>query len=96
MTKHDGTYYLQYAAPGTVWKSYADGVYTSRSPTSGFTYAPYSPFSYEPGGFAGSAGHSGAFRDKAGNLWRVTTMDVSCCTSSNDASSRSVTSRRSR
>ncbi|MEO8336955.1 MAG: family 43 glycosylhydrolase [bacterium] len=77
MTKHDGTYYLQYAAPGTVWKSYADGVYTSRSPTRGFTYAPYSPFSYKPGGFAGSAGHSGAFRDKAGNLWRVTTLDVS-------------------
>jgi hypothetical protein len=77
MTKHDGTYYLQYAAPGTVWKTYADGVYTSRSPTSGFTYAPYSPFSYKPGGFAGSAGHSGEFRDKAGNYWRVTTMDIS-------------------
>jgi xylan 1,4-beta-xylosidase len=77
MTKHDGIYYLQYAAPGTVWKSYADGVYTSRSPTSGYTYAPYSPFSYKPGGFAGSAGHSGAFRDKQGNYWRVTTMDIS-------------------
>jgi len=77
MTKHNGTYYLQYAAPGTVWKSYADGVYTSRSPTSGFTYAPYSPFSYKPGGFAGSAGHSGEFRDKQGNYWRVTTMDIS-------------------
>jgi hypothetical protein len=77
MTKHDGTYYLQYAAPGTVWKSYADGVYTSRSPTSGFTYAPYSPFSYKPGGFVGSAGHSGEFRDKQGNYWRVTTMDIS-------------------
>src|SRR6185369_14160247 len=74
MTKHNGIYYLQYAAPGTVWKSYADGVYTSRSPTSGFTYAPYSPFSYKPGGFAGSAGHSGMFRDKQGNYWRVTTL----------------------
>lgn len=77
MTKHGDTYYLQYAAPGTVWKSYADGVYTSRSATSGFTYAPYSPFSYKPGGFIGSAGHSGTFRDKAGNYWRITTMDVS-------------------
>ncbi|HKG94228.1 MAG TPA: family 43 glycosylhydrolase [Gemmatimonadaceae bacterium] len=77
MTKHEGTYYLQYAAPGTVWKSYADGVYTSRAPTSGFTYAPYSPFSYKPGGFIGSAGHSGTFRDKAGSYWRVTTMDIS-------------------
>jgi xylan 1,4-beta-xylosidase len=77
MTKHDGRYYLQYAAPGTVWFSYADGVYTSRSPTSGFTYEPYSPFSYKPGGFIGSAGHSGLFRDKAGNYWRITTMVIS-------------------
>lgn len=77
MTKHDGTYYLQYSAPGTVWKSYADGVYTSRSPMSGFTYAPYSPFSYKPGGFIGSAGHGNTFQDKQGNWWRVVTMDIS-------------------
>jgi hypothetical protein len=77
MTKHNGTYYLQYAAPGTVWNTYADGVYTSTSPTSGFTYAPYSPFSYKPGGFAGGAGHSGEFQDKHGNYWRVTTMIIS-------------------
>jgi len=77
MTKHDGRYYLQYAAPGTVWPTYADGVYTSTSPTSGFTYAPYSPFSYKPGGFIGGAGHSGLFRDKTGNYWRITTMVVS-------------------
>jgi xylan 1,4-beta-xylosidase len=77
MTKHDGIYYLQYAAPGTIWNSYADGVYTSRSPTSGFTYAPYSPFSYKPGGFIGGAGHSSTFRDRAGNYWRVTTMIIS-------------------
>jgi xylan 1,4-beta-xylosidase len=77
MTKHDGTYYLQYSAPGTVWNSYADGVYTSRSPLGGFTYAPYSPFSYKPGGFIGSAGHAGTFRDKAGDYWRVVTMVVS-------------------
>jgi len=77
MTKHAGTYYLQYAAPGTIWKSYADGVYTSRSPTRGFTYAPASPFSYKPGGFVGGAGHSGTFQDAGGNYWRVTTMIVS-------------------
>lgn len=77
MTKHDGTYYLQYSAPGTIWKSYADGVYTSRFPTHGFTYQPYSPFSYKPGGFIGSAGHAGTFRDEAGRYWRVVTMDIS-------------------
>lgn len=77
MTKHNGTYYLQYSAPGTVWKTYADGVYTSRSPTRGFTYAPYSPFSYKPGGFVGSAGHGALFQDRAGNYWRVVTMVIS-------------------
>ena len=77
MTKHDGSYYLQYSAPGTIWKSYADGVYTSRLPTSGFTYAPYSPFSYKPGGFIGGAGHAATFRDRDGNYWRVVTMIIS-------------------
>jgi len=77
MTKHDGTYYLQYSAPATTPKSYADGVYTSRSPTSGFTYAPYSPFSYKPGGFIGGAGHAATFRDRSGNYWRVATMIIS-------------------
>ena len=77
MTKHDGTYYLQYSAPGTVWKTYADGVYTSTSPTSGFTYQAYSPFSYKPGGFIGSAGHGAMFRDKQGNWWRIVTMIIS-------------------
>ncbi len=32
MTKHDGKYYLQYAAPGTEWNIYADGVYVSDQP----------------------------------------------------------------
>jgi len=77
MTKHNGTYYLQYSAPGTIWKTYADGVYTSKSPTKDFVYQPYSPFSYKTGGFIGGAGHAGTFQDKRGNYWRVVTMIVS-------------------
>jgi hypothetical protein len=77
MTKYNGTYYLQYSAPGTIWKTYADGVYTSKSPTKDFVYQPYSPFSYKPGGFIGSAGHAATFQDKQGNYWRVTTMIIS-------------------
>lgn len=77
MTKHGGTYYLQYSAPGTSWKNGADGVYTSRSPTSGFTHAAYNPFSYKPGGFIPGAGHAATFRDRGGNYWRVVTMVVS-------------------
>ena len=58
MTKHNGVYYLQYAAPGTEYKTYADGVYTAPSPRGPFTYAPSSPFSHKPTGFIGGAGHS--------------------------------------
>lgn len=77
MTKRGGTYYLQYSAPGTIWKTYADGVYTSKYPNKDFVYEPYSPFSYKPGGFLGGAGHSSTFQDKRGNFWRVETMIVS-------------------
>ena len=56
MTKHAGTYYLQYSAPGTQFKTYADGVYTSTNPMGPFVYAPYSPFSHKPTGFIGGAG----------------------------------------
>jgi len=77
MTRHGGTYYLQYAAPGTEFRGYADGVYTAPSPRGPFTYAPYSPFSYKPTGFATGAGHSATFQDKHGHYWHVATMRIS-------------------
>ncbi len=77
MTKHADTYYLQYAAPGTEFKSYSDGVYTSKGPLGPFKYEPYSPFSHKPGGFISGAGHGATFQDKHGNYWRVVTMVVS-------------------
>lgn len=77
MTKHHGIYYLQYAAPGTQWKSYADGVFTAPSPLGPFTYADYSPFSHKPTGFITGAGHSNTFRDKNGLYWHVSTMVIS-------------------
>jgi hypothetical protein len=77
MTKHGGKYYLQYAAPGTEFHSYADGVFVGNSPLGPFTYAPYSPFSHKPGGFATGAGHSGTFQDTSADWWRVSTMVIS-------------------
>lgn len=76
MTKHKGTYYLQYAAPGTEAKEYADGVYTSDRPLGEFRYADYSPFSYRPTGFAPAAGHGSLFQDDAGRFWHATTHFV--------------------
>ena len=77
MNKYNGRYYLQYASPGTEFKTYADGVYTSDSPMGPFKYETYSPFSYKPGGFIGGAGHSSTFQDKYGNYWHVSSMSIS-------------------
>lgn len=77
MTKHGGKYYLQYAAPGTQFHSYADGIFVGDGPRGLFSYAPYSPFSHKPTGFITGAGHSGTFQDSRGNWWRVVTMVIS-------------------
>lgn len=77
MTKHAGVYYLQYSAPGTQFKTYADGVYTSTNPMGPFVYAPYSPFSHKPTGFIGGAGHSSTLDDGRGLYWHISTMSIS-------------------
>ncbi|MEC5145735.1 family 43 glycosylhydrolase [Chitinophaga sp. 212800010-3] len=77
MNKHNGKYYLQYAAPGTEFKVYGDGVYVADHPLGPFRYMPNSPFSYKPGGFINGAGHGCTFKDKYGNYWHVATMTIS-------------------
>lgn len=77
MTRHDDTYYLQYAAPGTEWNTYADGYYTASAPLGPFQYAPTSPFSSKPGGFVTGAGHGSTFQDAHGNWWHASTMRIS-------------------
>lgn len=77
MTKHNGKYYYQYSAPGTQYKSYADGYYVSDKPLGPFTYASNSPFSAKPEGFINGAGHSATFQDKYGNYWHISTMTIS-------------------
>lgn len=73
MTKHDGKYYLQYAAPGTQWNSYADGVYVGDHPLGPFEYAAYNPVSYKPGGFVKGAGHGSTVQDLGGQYWHFAT-----------------------
>ena len=77
MTKKNGKYYLQYAAPGTEYNVYADGVYESDNPLTGFRYAENNPYSYKPGGFINAAGHGSTFEDKHGNMWHVSSMRIS-------------------
>ncbi|MEU5314070.1 family 43 glycosylhydrolase [Streptomyces sp. NPDC021562] len=76
MTEREGTYYLQYAAPGTQFNTYADGYCTASSPLGPFTYSPDSPFSSKPGGFITGAGHGSTFQDRHGNWWHAATMRI--------------------
>jgi len=78
MIKINDKYYLHYAAPGTEFKTYADGIYESSDSAKGpFQYATYSPFSFKPTGFISGAGHGCTFRDKDGNYWHIGTMTIS-------------------
>lgn len=77
MTKHDNKYYLQYGAPGTEFKVYADGVYVSDNPLGPFEYQKHNPMSYKPGGYVQGSGHGGTFRDPSGQWWHVSTCMLS-------------------
>jgi len=73
MTEYKGKYYLQYAAPGTEYNVYANGTYVGDHPLGPFSYAPYNPISYKPGGFMTGAGHGNTFQDVHGNYWNTGT-----------------------
>ena len=73
MTKAGGRYYLQYGAPGTEFNAYANGTYVGDKPLGPFTYAPYNPIAYKPGGFVHGAGHGSTFQDRYGNWWNTGT-----------------------
>jgi len=73
MTKHNGKYYLQYAAPGTEYNVYANGTYVGNNPLGPFEYAANNPISYKPGGFMTGAGHGNTFQDNFGNYWNTGT-----------------------
>ena len=76
LTKHDGTYYMQYASPGTEFGTYGDGVYTAKSPLGPYTYEPNSPISYKPGGFIDGAGHGSTVVGPGGQYWHFSTMTI--------------------
>ena len=77
MDKHNGKYYFQYAAPGTQYNTYSDGVYVGDSPLGPFELAGNNPYSYKPGGFLPGAGHGSTMKDKQGNWWHTSTMRIS-------------------
>ena len=77
MIKHDGLYYLHYAAPGTECNVYCDAVYISDKPLGPFTLAKNNPLSLQPGGFVTGAGHGSTLKDRGGRYWHVASMRIS-------------------
>lgn len=77
MTKANGTYFLQYAAPGTETATYGDGVFVSDKPLGPFVFQNNTPFSFRPAGFMTGAGHGSTIFDKYGNLWHSATARIS-------------------
>lgn len=74
MTKHDGKYYLQYAAPGTQFNVYADAAYVGETPLGPFEYMKNNPYSFKPGGFATGAGHGITVKQTNGQYWHFATV----------------------
>lgn len=74
MTKYNGKYYLQYAAPGTQFNVYADGVYIGETPLGPFKYMKSNPMSFKPGGFTNGAGHGITMKQANGQYWHFATM----------------------
>ena len=67
---------MQYAAPGTEWDTYGDGVYTAKSPLGPYSYAANNPISYKPGGFINGAGHGSTVVGPGGQYWHFSTMAI--------------------
>ena len=75
--KHNDIYYLQYSASGTQWKTYAEGYYTSKSPTGPFTYAPNNPLLRKTDGLVTGTAHGSIVEGPDGQLWQFYTIVLS-------------------
>lgn len=77
LTKHEGRYFMQYAAPGTEFNVYGDGVYTAEHPLGPYTYQTHNPFCYKGGGFMNGAGHGSTVEGPGGLYWHFGSMSLS-------------------
>ncbi len=69
MTKRNGVYYLQFSSPGTEWKTYAVGLYTSRSPLGPYVYDARSPILVDRGGLINGTAHNSVVEGPGGTYW---------------------------
>ena len=71
MVKHNGKYYLQYAAIGLELSSYSHGVYVADNPLGPFEYSQHNPLTFKTTGYVRGAGHGSTFQDKNGQFWTI-------------------------
>jgi hypothetical protein len=74
MLKRNGTYYLQYSASGTQWKTYANGYYTAKNPLGPFTYAPNNPLLRRTEGIVTGPAHGSIVEGPDQRLWQFYTI----------------------
>ncbi len=77
LIKFNNKYYMQYAAPGTEFNVYGDGVYIADAPLGPYKYAPNNPVVYKPGGFANGAGHGSLVIGPGEQYWHFGTIAIS-------------------
>ncbi len=74
LEKYNGTYYLEYSASGTQWKTYANGYYTAKSPLGPFTYAPNNPLTRKTEGLVTGPAHGSIVEGPDHRLWQFYTI----------------------
>jgi xylan 1,4-beta-xylosidase len=74
LQKFKDTYYLEYSASGTQWKTYAEGYYTAKSPLGPFTYAPNNPLLRRTEGLVTGTAHGSIVEGPDKRLWQFYTI----------------------
>jgi hypothetical protein len=77
LQKRKGTYYLEYSASGTQWKTYAEGYYTAKSPLGPFAYAPNNPLLRRVEGLVTGTAHGSIVEGPDGHPWQFYTIVLS-------------------
>lgn len=76
ITKHAGKYYLQYSAPGTIFRDYAVGCYIGDTATGPWHYQQRNPILLQRGGLINGTAHHCVVTGPDGNLWCFYTLLV--------------------
>ena len=72
--KYKGTYYLQYSASGTQWRTYAEGYYKAKSVQGPYEYASNNPLLRRTDGIVTGPAHGSMITGPDGNIWQFYTI----------------------